>query len=198
MGVYLSVDLDYWRGHKSPNSSNYFFNKVFDLNVPITFVIEHEELLSDIKKMKDLTSLYNIDYHSDIIGRRDINDIPEDYDWANFVPGRSKAQFVWCMPKNECYLNDLGTCHADGDDPFRPQKNSGWKNCQMMTGLRMIPWDYIDRVGICLSPCFVNLVSVNPTIERLGLSVKKARKLVEKQPYEAHKRQRGILKEIAA
>lgn len=40
MNAYLSIDLDYWCEHNSPDNAIRFFKKVIGLHVPITFVID--------------------------------------------------------------------------------------------------------------------------------------------------------------
>jgi len=198
MGAYLSIDLDFWCDHRNSGAATKFFKKVFALNVPITFVIEHEELLPDVNKMKNLDILYNVDYHSDIISQCDAEKKPQDYEWGNHVKGRRKAEFCWICPDYECYEYNTGTCHGGGDDPFCPQKNSGWKACTWATDLKLIEWDKIERVGVCLSPCFVNVSSVRTVVEKLGMSEETADELVEKQPEESSERTRGVICKIAA
>jgi len=201
MSAYLSIDLDYWMEQKNSRSATCFFKKVLGLHVPVTFVIEHEELVKDINKMKNMEIMYNVDYHSDIITTNEIGTEPEDYDWANFVKGKSKAEFCWIAPLEDCYNYDLGTCHVDGDegdDPFMYPKRTGWKDCNWAIDLNLIEWDKIQRVGVCLSPCFVHIPSVKPVIKKLGMSIKEAHRLVQIQPHNHSQRTRGVISVIAA
>lgn len=198
MGAYLSVDLDFWSDYQNSRACSNFFKKIFNLKIPITFVIEHEELLPDMNKMKGLEILYNVDYHADIIAQLDTKKKPNDYDWANFVKGRKNAEFCWICPFKDCYEDNIGTCHADGDDPFYPQKNSGWNKCTWGTNLNLIEWKKVQRVGVCLSPCFVTLDPVQSVIKKLGMDPKKAEELIEYQPFNAKKRIRGLITRIAA
>jgi hypothetical protein len=195
--AYLSVDLDFWCDHVDARAANRFFEKVLGLNVPVTFVIEHEELVKDIKKVKGLTTLYNVDYHSDLVAHKDRGRRIEDHNWANFVAARKQAEFFWLVPDKDCYTRDRGTCHGGGLDPFEHPKQSGGKNCKIRS-IRVINWEKIQRVGICLSPLFVEIDSVTPVIERLGVPIKKAEKLINKQPRTHTRRKRGVLKRIPA
>ena len=198
MSAYLSIDLDYWGDYNYTKNCTRFFDKVFALNVPITFVIEHEELVPDMNRTKGLTTMYNVDYHSDIIAQPDIDKKPNDFDWANFVNRRTKADYFWFMPDACCYRENSGTCHGGGDNLFLKNIKSGWKSCKKYVGLKRIDWYKIQRVGVCLSPCFVTMDPVVPVIERLGGDSKKLEKLIAKQPFNAKKRVRGIIKRIEA
>jgi len=196
VGSYLSIDLDYWLDHETRNSATNFFKKVLGLNVPVTFVIEHEELLNDINKMKKLTRMYNVDYHSDIVAKYDREDKPQDYEWANHVKRRTKAEFVWMMPNVKCFDQHLGCCHGEGDNPFLKNIDSGWRICRKKSGLRHIKLESVERVGVCLSPCFVTLYPVEEVLKMLNVSYYKATQLVQSQPWNATKRKRGILNRI--
>ena len=199
MSAYLSIDLDYWCEHESQKSATNFFKRVMDLRVPVTFVIEHEELLNDINKMENLTKIYNVDYHSDIVAQHDKEDTPQDYEWANHVGNSIKADYTWIMPHVRCYADGLGICHGEEDEnPFSKSINSGWRSCSRKTGLRHVKLKNVDRVGVCLSPCFVTLYPVEKVLEMLGADYSKAKQLVQDQPWSVQKRKRGMLAEIAA
>lgn len=199
MRSYLSVDLDYWKDHNTPGAATRFFKKIMNLKVPITVFVEHEEMLSDIHKTKKLDRLYNVDYHSDIISQKDVYDEPEDYDWANFVKGRTKADFIWCLPDYEvCYEKEEGTCHGPLPDPFKYQRKSGWKSCTIQKGINKIDWNSIERIGVCLSPCFVKLQTIRNVIDLLKLNYQDIETLVKNQPDEHNLRTRRTLKNIAA
>jgi hypothetical protein len=199
VSVYLSVDLDYWCEHENQKSATNFFKRVMDLRVPVTFVIEHEELLNDINRMENLTRIYNVDYHSDIIAQHDKENTPQDYEWANHVGNSIKADYTWIMPHVRCYSENLGLCHGNEDDnPFLKNTNSGWRSCSRKTGLRHVKLKNVDRVGVCLSPCFVTLYPVEKVLEMLGVEYEKTKQLVQDQPWSVKKRKRGVLTEIAA
>jgi hypothetical protein len=198
MSTYLSIDLDFWMYYKNSKGIIPFFDRVFDLNVPITFVIEHEELVPDIKKVKNLTTLYNVDFHSDIIAQKERGRKARDYNWANFIPNSKKADYIWILPYKYCYNEEEGLCHADGVNPFNNQKASGWRSCKYKK-INKIKWKNIERVGVCLSPCFVELKFAAPIVERLGVSIKKAEKIVKDNFelfFQYNKRKRGILNKI--
>lgn len=199
MGAYLSIDLDFWCEHfYSSHAAAWFFRKVFSLNVPIVFVIEHEELLEDINEMEGLTTLYNVDYHSDLVddkyaldGRRK----PKDFSWANHIKNKENGKFVWIYPDQGCYTKDYGTCHGEPEcDPFKYPNLTSWRTVEHTDNTKDIDWDKIEKVGVCLSPCFVKLRTVQSVIERLGCNTKEIEELIEKQPlYKETKRKRGIL-----
>jgi hypothetical protein len=198
MSAYLSIDLDFWSKHKDTKAATRFFRKVMGLNVPVTFVIEHEELVNDIKKVKGLKTLYNVDYHSDIIAKEECEeDEPEDYNWANYIPQSKQADFFWILPSRKCNDTYEGLCHADGINPFDEPEKSGWKSCQIQTQ-SFINWKNITRVGVCLSPIYVEIKTVAPIIRKFGLKRKEVEFLIEQQPFLHQHRQRGILKKIVA
>lgn len=199
MNAYLSVDLDYWSFHADHRPAIRFFEKVEALKVPITFVIEHEELIKDVKRMKDMRTLYNIDFHSDIVAQKEKGSTMQDYNWANFVPAklRKTSEFVWMIPDATCYTEDRGICHGDDINPFEEPQKSGWQSCTI-GNIKSIKWGNIKRVGVCLSPRFVSLKNVAPVIESLGVNMKRVKDLVRRQPESHKRRKRGVLKKIAA
>jgi len=198
MSTYVSVDLDYWLNYETQNSATNFFEQLLDLHVPTTFVIEHEELVADMNKMKNLTRMYNVDYHSDIVAQHDREEKPQDYEWANHVNRRTKAHFTWIMPNVKCYTEHHGTCHGEGPDPFVKRNKSGWKSCSKQVGLRHVNLKNVERIGVCLSPCFITTFPVEKVLSMLDVSIYKVFGLIQRQPWNATKRKRGILKEIAA
>jgi len=200
--AYLSIDLDYWCNHKTTESATQFFRRVMGLKVPITFVIEHEELLPDMAKVAKIQTMYNVDYHSDIIAQYDANtETPADYNWANYIKGRSKARFLWICPSlKTCFHDSSGICHGDEiHNPFTSHRRSGWRQCEVVGSTQLykaIAWRRVARVGVCLSPLYVNLETVAPVIKMLGVNLKQARRLKKRQPEESDQRKRGTLKEI--
>jgi hypothetical protein len=198
MSSYLSIDLDFWKEHKDTKSATRLFRKVLGLNAPVTFVIEHEELVADIKKVKKLDTLYNIDYHSDIIAQEDCSHPdPEDYNWANYIPQSHKADFYWILPNMKCNDAWEGLCHADGINPFNEPERSGWKSCQIKTQ-SFVDWRNIERVGVCLSPIWVSLKTVKPVIKKLGVNIDMVEELISNQPEQHSMRRRGVLTKIKA
>jgi hypothetical protein len=192
---YLSIDLDFWMDRANAKSASFFFKKVFKLDVPITCVIEHEELLSDVKKVKNLKTLYNVDYHSDICSDCERDDEPCDGTWVNFVPGRTNANYIWILPSLETYYEEEGICHVE-KDPFQDPKASKWKSVNFTDSMKDIEWDKIQRVGVCLSPLFVRLKSIKPILKKLNINVEQAEALITKQPGDQSKRSRGVLSTI--
>lgn len=196
MSTYLSIDLDFWCKHNDPKSAIRFFRKVQGLNVPVTFFIEHDEMVEDIKKVKDLTKLYNVDYHSDIVAQKEKGYL-QDYNWANFIPLSKNADYIWILPNMKCYDTYEGLCHADGIDPFENPKESGWKSCEYKT-MSKIDWRNIKRVGVCISPIFVELHSINPILKKFDIDRKEIETLIEKQPYHPERRQKRMIKTVEA
>jgi len=198
---YLSIDLDFWKEYRDSRSSTSFFNKVFALNVPMLFVIEHEELLNDINSSK-ADVLYNIDYHSDICSDNEIevDDNPTDGTWVNYISWRNKGKYCWICPSlNECYTNQNGTCCWISDsDPFKYKKESGWKSIEVTQKLKTIDWRTITNVGVCLSPCFLDPFTVKGVIKKFGINQNEIKELIKKQPHDDPKfRTRGILSKTA-
>jgi hypothetical protein len=201
MGAYLSVDLDFWMNHENTRDAYIFFKQVFNLPVPITLVIEHEELIPDVNKLQDITTLYNVDYHSDIVDwKHAIKDMkePQDYDWVNFVRGKTKAEFVWVLPQEECYYKEEGVCHGNEDsDPFRYQ-TSRWKQTRFTDNLYEIEWKQIERVGVCLSPLFVETKPIRNVLDMFDMNEKQLKTLQRKaaRAPSVSKRPRGIIKKL--
>lgn len=198
--AYLSIDLDYWLDYTNARSSGQFFKKVFELNVPILAVIEHEELLNDINE-SNARILYNVDYHSDICADKEIKsyDCPEDGTWVNFIDWRKHGTYHWICPDiYDCYTQREGTCCGSIKyDPFERNEETAWNSVEVSEDLKIIEWNKIERVGICLSPCYIREKSVRGVTKKLGLSVNDVQYLVCNQPSQLHKRTRGVLAKIA-
>jgi len=193
LSTYLSVDLDFWSQHNDTKSATRFFRRVQGLNVPVTFFIEHDEMVQDIKKVKELTPLYNVDYHSDIIAHKERGDYAEDYNWANFIPGSKKADYTWILPNRKCYNLYEGLCHGDGIDPFDEPEKSGWKSCTVDT-MSKINWKNIVRVGVCISPIYITVKTVAPVLRKYDISRQEIEHLIGNQPSAHRSRQRGMIK----
>jgi len=200
--AYLSIDLDFWMNEPDTKKANQFFNKVFALNVPKKFVIEHEELVDDINKSK-ADILYNMDFHSDICGDSQIQEgeDPEDGTWVNFISWSNKGKYIWICPDvEECYELMAGTCHGEEEfDPFKFPIEHSWNSIQVTQRLKIIDWRKVTHIGICLSPCYISANSVKDITKKLGLSKNKLYNLIKEQPlFDPKNRHRGILSEEAA
>jgi len=195
--AYLSIDLDFWMHEGNTQKANQFFNKVFSLDVPKLFVIEHEELLKDINESK-AKILYNLDYHSDICSDNQIHkeEKAEDGTWVNFVSWSKKGKYVWICPDvEECYECSAGTCHGEDEfDPFKYPIEHSWRSIIVTQKLKTIDWRRITNVGICLSPCYTCANSIKDVTKKLGLSENKLYNLIKEQPlFNPKKRHRGVL-----
>jgi len=200
--AYLSIDLDFWMNEVSQQKANKFFGKVFALDVPKLFVIEHEELLEDINKSK-AEILYNLDYHSDICSDRQLGswEDAEDGTWVNFVSWSKKGKYIWICPDvEECYDLTSGTCHGEEEyDPFKYPTEHSWNSLYVTQRLKTIDWRRVTHVGICLSPCYARANTIKNITKKLGLSEKKLYNLIREQPlFSPKKRHRGILSEKVA
>jgi len=192
--AYLSIDLDFWAHYEDHKSADRFFKRVFNLDVPMLFVIEHEELLQDINQ-SNLDILYNVDFHSDIcsIEDRKTETKPTDGTWASYVKWRRRGHYHWIYPHyKQCYRDADGLCHSE-HNPFEYTSKTEWKQITHSPKITGIDWRRVRQVGICLSPCFVDLDTVYTVIRQLGLKYKDAKELVSKQPQLQSKRERGVL-----
>ena len=138
--MYLSVDLDYWTDHEGKNrSANIFFRKLFRTKKPIVIVQDHSWLVDDINKNPPKDNiLYNVDYHSDILGEYELYEYKELTcgNWANFIKFKNKGHFVWVYPCTErCYTNKGGICYGRSSKlpksprtPFDDKSTSNWAN----------------------------------------------------------------------
>lgn len=198
MNAYLSIDLDYWMHHGTHNHATEFIKKVLSLRVPTVVVIEHEELVPYINKVLRKDIVYNVDYHSDIVSKDDIcrSKNPMDCNWANYVRGRTKAEFCWIVPEEECYTYELGTCHGDFEnDPFCPQKNSGWRKCTWSTDLDLIAWKSIKAAGICISPLYIKTMPISGALKVLGIDMRRVKEFIRSaRRCNIKKRDRGTLR----
>jgi hypothetical protein len=200
-GSYLSIDLDFWM-HKDKRSSNPFFKRVFyyvrEFGIPLHFVIEHEELLDDINSCENTKTLYNVDFHSDLCAdiEIDVDENATDGTWGNFVNWRFDSEFVWICPDYaDCYMNESGVCCTDKKhDPFR-KNTTGWQRTKVTDRLKIINWNSIERIGVCLSPLFVNEHSVEDVLYQFNIS-KERIKILLNQPVEHEYRKRGTLRQF--
>lgn len=90
--TYLSVDLDYWTGHRSDRSMRRFLDRCLALKVP-TMLVWWWLTCSRSHWCSPADKLVNVDYHDDIverlrsIGRRHQPAL-NDGNWVSHVPGR--------------------------------------------------------------------------------------------------------------
>ncbi len=94
--AYLSIDLDFWMRDINSKKNERFFKKVMSIKKPITFVIEHEELTDEINQY-NVDTIYNVDYHSDVIddiGAKEAGK-PCDYCWANYIKYKNRKKYIW-------------------------------------------------------------------------------------------------------
>ncbi len=160
MKTYLSIDLDYF--HRSTKEScTRFFQKVWQLKLPIYVAMYHHHLLPHINA-SGCERLINIDHHSDLV---DLNNQVLNFGegtWANFVDWRYGGVFIWQYP----YTGGI-SCHSN-HDPFR-ESVSGWTQTRKRQGL-IIPWHAIKAVGVCLSPNYIgDIATLKEPITKLRI-----------------------------
>ena len=157
--VYLSIDLDYWRRQRAPNTCTAFFQEVWKLGLPIYVAMYHHHLLPHINA-QDCDTLVNVDYHSDLVdldpGR--ILDFQEGT-WGNFVDWRHRGTFIWRYPFPECLHIGAGYCH-DTRNPFEDPTAARWQRTQKRRGLYGVPLQRVKAVGVCLSPNWLGRTDV--------------------------------------
>ncbi len=149
MKTYLSIDLDYW--HRSTkHACTRFFQKVWQLKLPIYVAMYHHHLLPHINA-NEADQLLNIDHHSDLVNLDgSVLDFNEGT-WGNFVDWRLSGLFHWRYPQTGGQ-----DCHV-GDDPFTKSsfRVCRWGQTKKQAGVRNIPWKSIVAVGVCLSPDYI-------------------------------------------
>lgn len=166
---YLSIDLDYWSEEVDDTDSFYFFERVFDLGLPILVVESHEQLLDHVNK-SGADTLYNVDYHSDFTGfenkneaKTDMEEDAEDGTWINYVDWRWEGTVHWMYPKEICYgssqdsnRDGLGVCWTEpGQNPFKKSTYNQWKHIKKSVGYSEIDWDSIVTVGFAISAYYL-------------------------------------------
>lgn len=205
-GAYLSVDLDFWT-NKNQRSADMFFNKVFrkvnENNIPLKFVIEHEELLDDINNTNNAHILYNVDYHSDLCAdvEIDVDENATDGTWGNFVNWRFNSAFVWICPHlRECYNKGkgMGVCSTEiKNDPFKSD-STGWKYVEVTPKISTINWKQIKKIGVCLSPFYSSIQSIKNVTDRFNIPRSQVKALMN-QNFSIHdhtNRKRGTLRQL--
>lgn len=170
MSVYVTIDLDYWIDHSGTNDSNQFFQKVFSLDCPKVVVASHESVVRYANKAKCRT-IYNIDYHSDIVNSHGYTEMRFDEGtWANYIKWRKHGTFIWKHPHRYSNLED-GYCHSpmeQGYNPFDKAEYAGWQTVRRSKGLAGIPWDDVVEICICLSPDWTVVESVKDVLRTIG------------------------------
>lgn len=169
--MYLSVDLDYWLNSKTTKSANVFFRKLFKLNKPMVIVQDHDKLVPDINKYPPQDKIiYNVDFHSDIVGERDLQgrrcsrkEALNCGNWVNYVNFRKEGIFYWIYPSAKtCYLRREST-----RVPFDNSDYSGWKKIYHRQGLHNVPLNKVERIGISVSPDYYNIDPIFDVLEAL-------------------------------
>lgn len=167
--MYLTIDLDYWMDDTNEGSSK-FFQKVFELECPMVVVASHEQVVRYANKT-DCRTLYNVDYHSDIVNDEGFSELEFDEGtWGNYIKWRAEGTFIWKHPHKQCDLK-YGYCHSPMTkdyNPFVKAEYAGWKTVKKSKGLRGIPWNDITEVCICLSPTWTTKESVADVLRNLG------------------------------
>jgi len=162
MKSYLSIDLDYWLNYNDGVNCLNFFKKVFALNIPIFVTVFHDQLIHHINCHSDFDTLYNVDYHDDIISFEDDADrdstllyAAADYNWVNYVSWRCGSDYIWIPPPGSIMQQD-GFCDRDHNVYRNPkfQKLTQWGSVRHLTGPRHIDFRSIAAIGVCLSPDF--------------------------------------------
>lgn len=160
-GIYLSIDIDYWSvpGCNRDQMISYL-QRAIDCTDNLKVFLMHDEMLNHVN-CSGASTLYNVDYHSDLAdmirGTQKDEDLNEGT-WVNYVKFSPDGFFRWYYPEKECFEGEMmGRCESE-DNPF--VKNSydicGWN--RVSRRLRKIPDPHsldIVGVGICISPDWV-------------------------------------------
>lgn len=160
--IYLSVDLDYWCRHQSPDHCDKFFDKVFGLGLPILVCVSHHHMMLDIET-SGCDELWNIDWHSDLPDETSVvMDELNEGTWGAFISWRHTGTFVWRFPSDACLTNAGwgGYCHADDCNPFTDKMQTKWSKAILRRGTAAIPWHRVKRIGVVMSPYWVGKLSV--------------------------------------
>lgn len=195
--IYLSIDIDYWMGHEKWKMSG-FLKRVLALGVPIKVVISHEELLPNMNgsKADSLFNVdHHSDMADDLYERgRKKENIYKNFEtffkrkgptplkldegtWANFVKFRKKGTFLWLYPDEECWKGDFphnrgsGRCDIQ-HSPFSKLSKEicGWKEVKRRRKrlLTHKEWDKIIKIGICISPDWIDNYVADEAFEVLN------------------------------
>jgi len=159
MKTYLSIDLDYWRNHTSPEACTRFFKAVWKTGLPVYTSFYHHHLLGHVNE-SGCRRLINVDYHSDLSDLVSGHVLTfEEGTWVNFVDWRHKGEFIWRFPSTQICVNEEdGYCHAH-TNPFQ-HNVSGWGTATKRVGVYGIPWRDITAIGVCLSPDWISKPSI--------------------------------------
>jgi hypothetical protein len=166
--VFLTIDLDYFGitnvlGNKIKHNKKKnieFIQSIFDLQVPITVVKNHHEILPTLNKNR-YDKIINIDFHSDIVVDPKYDKRPymatlqlNEGTWANYYKYRKDCQFEWRFPNKEyCLLSGFGVCGTVQDYyiDWHPTK-MGYKRVFYHEGFDNLPYRDILKVAFCISP----------------------------------------------
>lgn len=155
---YLSVDLDFWNVNSETFTTEglALFNEAILRGLPTVMVEEHHRLLPNINKFAPvITSVVNVDYHSDLAswdGEERERLTLNEGTWGNFIKGSLYKQFVWSPPSLKCCTTASGYCHGGYKNPFKYGSTiSGWKRTAIKARYFPKLKDCV-AVGISLSP----------------------------------------------
>ncbi len=130
-------------------------------------ISSHEEVVQFINQT-DCTTIYNVDYHSDVINAKEDDDWGlTEGSWANCVDCRANGTFVWRHPHDFGHWEE-GYCHGSRPNPFHSAQLAGWKTLRRKLGLQRIPWARIAEVCICLSPTWTHIEPVRDILHTIG------------------------------
>jgi len=180
MGIYLSVDLDYWKTGRHPE---YFLKRLIALHKPMLIKQDHHELLRHMNSFS-YDCLMNIDWHSDLC--ENVPNIPslECGTWGNHIRERNRKHFLWVYPASSCVegpdnSSSSGYCNMYAKlNPFlvrKPHSICGWEKVSKRK--KFITEEELSQViaiGICLSPDFTSCYVLERTerhLKELGLKV---------------------------
>lgn len=180
--VYLTVDLDFFGRHYSLKSGHFesleraqaravrFMEKLVALGRPIVVFLEHHHVLRDLEGRR-YARLINVDLHDDLGcwgGGRRFTHCCGDIgitcgNWTQVAPFRAGATYEWRYPS----FRDARCCGEHGlANGWR--ENTGWQSAQHRRGTQGIPWERVDRVGISLSPDYVEFREVELALKFLA------------------------------
>jgi hypothetical protein len=141
---YLSVDLDFFNGRRDFDVLSFAKHLA---GKKLFLAKYHHELLPHINE-RDYGRLINVDFHSDVCGE---TPYPlNEGNWVNYVTWKRGGWYTWRYPCRKLTLDNY--CH-EKIDPFT-EGGSGWGKITKNCGCDLF-WPGVERVGICLSPDWV-------------------------------------------
>ena len=159
--TYLSIDLDFWQESPFPDE---FIRQTVALaaTLPHVIVREHHKMLSHINDHPRLTSILNVDWHSDVsnVGPHpNINEL-KCGTWASFI--KPRKSFIWYYPSLLCVQSRSNAFHRSGycnnierSNPFlvkNPYRICGLKDVSKRWGIPgQSELARVGAIGFCLS-----------------------------------------------